>query len=160
MYTVTKAYVTGQLVQFGIDRDLSGIGAGVGQQRQTIARGHHRIGNHKITIEEELQNGNASTAHCSVTGGIGWMSRRTLRKRLGEEVRPVLAEALGYRLRVQNVGVWHSLERGAGDRLVDQSSTPLGTMGEVHQPLLVPHLVQRTGGNFSHRGREVRTAEC
>ena len=89
------------------------------------------------------------------------MSRRALGERLREEVRAVLAEALRHRLRVQNVAVQSRLDLVlvAGQDLVQHSRRRLRTMGQMHEPLLAPHLLQSPAAAFAHRCSNIRTAE-
>src|ERR1019366_5043031 len=57
---MAEADVVRQFVQLAIDGDLARVVTGVGHERETIAGWHKRIGDHKIAVEEELQQGDAS----------------------------------------------------------------------------------------------------
>ncbi len=161
MDTMTVAHIVRQLVQFTVDGDLARIRTRVGHEREAITRGHHGIGPYVTAVEEEFQQGNASAPNRSVTSRIGRVIRGALGESLGKQIRPIFAEALRHRLRVQNIAVQPSVDPVlvAAQNLVQNPSACLGTMRQVNQPLLEPHSVKRTSSDFSLRGSVIRSAE-
>src|SRR5215472_16941308 len=100
--SVTETDVVSELIEFAIDRELVRIRTGVGNEREAIARGHHRVRDREIAIEEKLQHRNASTANHSVPSRVGRVRRRTFGKSLRQQPSPILVEALLESLRVQD----------------------------------------------------------
>src|SRR5262249_12294655 len=70
---VAETHVVAQLVQLAVDGELACVRASVRNQRQSIGRGHDRIGYDEVSIEKELEDGDASAAHGAVPCWIGWM---------------------------------------------------------------------------------------
>ena len=133
--------------------DLTLIGTGVWQQREAVAAGHHRIGDHESLVEEELQHRNTSTCGRAVARGIGGVVRRTFGEGLGKQVALILAEAARQGFRIQDIAIQCGLDIVSVARLnqFDDSAGGLGTKPEVDQLLLVPDRIQGAGGNFSER---------
>ena len=82
MNSVAEGDIVAELVQFSVDGELSAIGTGVGDKLQPVTGRHQRVGQNKAAIEKEFQNGDARAPNRAVAGGIGRMSRRSLRERL------------------------------------------------------------------------------
>src|ERR1700676_350567 len=142
--SMTEANIVSELVQLAIDRELAGVRAGIGIEREAIVRRHHRIWDHEVAIEEKLQNSNASAANHSVPRRIGRVRRRAFGKCLRKQPSLILVEALLKSLRVQD----DVAQFGRGVRAlpgldqVDESTGVLWTRTQVNLPFLVPHGLQ------------------
>jgi len=86
-----------------------------------------------MTVEEELQDGDASARNCSMTCRICWMRRGAFRKCLRKEIIPILLEAALHGLRIENIRVGVTLDSSAvatqnllKDCVTRGSMTPLG----------------------------------
>src|SRR6266516_4421617 len=73
--SMAERNVDRELVQFASDRDLSRIGAGIGDKRKAAARRHDRIWDNEISVKEELEDRNASAPDRTVSGWISRMGR-------------------------------------------------------------------------------------
>src|SRR5581483_4733823 len=146
MDSMSEGDVAGELVEFAADGDLSSIGTGIRHQCKTIAGRHHRIRNHEVLVEEELQQGDGSAGNRAVSGWIARVSRRALGERLREQVCSVLAVALCYGLGVQRIAVNLRLYLARiGDVLMQHAATRFRPMYGVDEPLLEPRLCQGPG---------------
>src|SRR4051794_26644284 len=116
---------------------------------------------HKVSVEEELQQRDTRSAHHAVASGISGMRRRSFRKCLRQQVRSILVEALLNGLRVQDIGVQPGIDFFPLARCneVKNSATRLRTMTQMDHPLVVPDHIQGTCRHLSEGGREVRTAK-
>ncbi len=68
MDAMTERDVVAKFVELAVYRERW---ARIRQQVNAIRRRHDRIWNDEIRVKEELQDGNASTADCSVSGRVG-----------------------------------------------------------------------------------------
>src|SRR5580693_3202524 len=82
MDAVTEAVVVRELVQFAVYREVIPVRAGIRYEGESILCRHQWIGNHEITVEEKLQNGNASAGDNTVAGGIRRVRGRAFGKGL------------------------------------------------------------------------------
>ena len=67
-----KADVGGELVQFPTHRERRPC---IGQKREPIGAGHHRIGDDKSLVEKRFEDGDAGPHKGRVSGRIRWMGR-------------------------------------------------------------------------------------
>ena len=89
--TVTERDVVGKLMQFAIYREL--LGTGVGVKIQAVTGRNHGIDDWIVTLQEELQDGDAGTGHSSVPGRIRRVGGRAFRKRLRKQIAAVAEKA-------------------------------------------------------------------
>ena len=82
-------------------------------------------------VEEKLQQGNAGPAHGPVAGRVGGVIWGAFGERLGKQIGSIFAEALGDRLRVQNIGVQAGIDLVlvAAEDLMQNPSARFRTMG-------------------------------
>jgi hypothetical protein len=128
---------------------------------KAIAARHYRIGNHEITVEEELQDGDASAGDGAMAGRIRRMGGGAFGESLRKEIIPIPVEAALHRLGVEHVVVHVALKRPAmaSQNLSHNRAARLGTVPEVNRPFLIPHAVQRKASDCRERGRDIGTTE-
>ncbi len=158
MNSVPERDVVRQLVQLAVDRQLTRIRTGVGNERKAVVGRDHRIRNDKISVEEEFQDGDASAGDRAVTGRIGRVRRRAFGEGLREEVIAVFGETGLDGLRIEDVAVEVDIDRvaEAAQDLADDPSAGFRAMPKVDPPLLIPDAIKRKTGGGREGRRECR----
>ena len=117
--------------------------------------------NHKITVEEKLQDSNACASNRAMPGGISRVGWRTFGECLREKVIAISAETPLHSHRVENVVINSAIKRSpvASKNLPNDSAAGLGTMTKVNIPLLIPDVVYREASSSRDRRRKVGSAK-
>src|SRR6266567_1084097 len=113
--------------------------------------------NHEITVEEKLQDGNASASNRAMAGGVSRVGWRTFGECLREKVIRISVKAPLDSHRVENIVVDPAIERSpvASQNLADDGAAGLGTLTQMDIPLVIPYAVQGKASDGRYHRREV-----
>src|SRR5436305_15094035 len=99
--------------------------------------------NNELTIEEKLQNGNASASHRAMSSRVSRMRWRTFGESLRQQVIAVSCEASLNSRRVENIVVDTSIERSslASQNLANDGASGFRTVTKMDVPFVIPNAV-------------------
>ena len=117
--------------------------------------------NDEVTVEEKLQDSNASAGNRAMAGGVSWMGWRTFGECLRKKVIPMSVETPLHSDRVENVVINSAIQSSpvVSQNLANDSAARLGTMTQMDVPLVIPHAVQRKASDGRHHRCEVGLTE-
>src|SRR6516162_2050488 len=93
-----------------------------------------------------------------MTLGVGWMLRSTFRVGSRQKVRPILGEYILDGGRIHHVAM-NRVPCSSGHGVVNQTAVGDGSQRAMHEPLLVPHRLERALRHFPQEVLDVSGTE-